>query len=77
MKVLIEVTSYLRFCRDSTAVAERANYHAKETMINSSYRRRAVSNSLKPLDSGIRNDGKRINQSFLKSYGRSVVAHFY
>ncbi len=37
----------------------------KEAPINSSYRRRPASNSLKPLDSGIRqNDGKRINQSF-------------
>jgi len=39
----------------------------RETLINSSYRRRPVSNSLKPLDSGIRqNDGNRINQSFLR-----------
>ncbi len=37
----------------------------KKTPVNSSYRRKPVSSSSKPLDSGIRrNDGKRINQSF-------------
>jgi len=36
-------------------------------LINSSYRRRPVSNALKSLDSGIRqNDGIRINQRFLR-----------
>ena len=40
----------------------------KETLINPSYRGRPVSNGLKLLDSGIRqNDGKRIDQMLLNS----------
>ncbi|GMQ88083.1 MAG: hypothetical protein BMS9Abin08_1304 [Gammaproteobacteria bacterium] len=53
-----------------TKSAAVTDAETRETLINSSYRRKPVSNSLKPLGSGIRqNDGKKINQSFPGALG--------